>query len=353
MAINLKALFVSTIDGIFKRVNRITMTRELGLVILIVLLFIVASLAYPSVFPTYDNIAAILRNLALDGVMATGTLLLLVGGVFDLSIGAMFSMGGVVIGWMLKDMGMPLGLALIGALIMVALGGLLNGFLVAKVGVNALITTLGTMQIFRGIAILFGGPGIVLTNYSEFINLGQSNILGLQTGVWLMIIVVILFLYLLSKTRYFRQFYYIGGNEKAAELSGINVQRMKILGFVIMAILAGLSGIAFAARLGSAVSRAGDGKELQIITAVILGGASLQGGKGTVWGALAGVIFIALINNVMIIANVSTYWQSIVIGVILIMAVAADSIFTPSKSNRRKEMKIKKNKLTQANDRQA
>ena len=201
--------------------------------------------------------------------------------------------------------------------------GLVNGLIVARVRVNALIATLGTMGIYRGIAVLLGGPGITFLPDS-FSRPGQTVILGLQGPIWMMAAIAAVFSFLLSRTRYFRQYYYIGNNATAARLSGIDVPRMQIAGFAIMGFLAGFSGIAFASRVGTSVSISGDGAELRIITAAILGGASLTGGKGTIWGALVGVGFIALINNALIIASVSAYWQSIITGIVLVVAVAMD-----------------------------
>jgi ribose transport system permease protein len=179
------------------------------------------------------------------------------------------------------------------------------------------------MGIYRGIAVLLGGPGITFLPDS-FSRPGQAVILGLQGPIWMMASIAALFSFLLSRTRYFRQYYYIGNNATAARLSGIDVPRMQIAGFAIMGFLAGFSGIAFASRVGTSVSISGDGAELRIITAAILGGASLTGGKGTIWGALVGVGFIALINNALIIASVSAYWQSIITGIVLVVAVAMD-----------------------------
>jgi ribose/xylose/arabinose/galactoside ABC-type transport system permease subunit len=300
-------------------------SRELGLLGLVVLEVAIVSALYPDTFPTVDNFTAILRNMAGDGIMAVGMMLLLIGGVFDLSIGAMFSLTGVLVGWFLTQGGLSVPLAILCALALAALGGFLNGFVVAKVGVNALITTLGTLGIFKGIAILIAGPGISFLPDS-FSRLGQAEFARIQSPVWLMLGIGILFHYLLSHTRYFRQYYYIGGNERAAILSGIKVARMQILAFTLMGLLAGLAGIAFASRVASSVSIAGDGAELRVITAVILGGASLAGGRGTVWGALLGVFFIALLGNVLIIANVGSEYQSIVVGLVLVGAVAIDSI---------------------------
>lgn len=298
-------------------------SRELLLFIAILALAAVCSFAFPASFPTLGNFTAILRNLALDGVLAVGMMLLMVSGTFDLSVGGMLSLCGVITGWLLKTAGLPVPVAVLGGLLTGLAGGCLNGFVVARVKVNALIATLGTMGIFRGVAILLGGPGISFLPQG-FCATGQSVLFGLQLPVWVMLATAVLFHYLLTRTRLFRQFYYIGSNARAAHLSGIEVERMQMLGFSVMGLLAGLGGILFASRICTSVSIAGDGSELRVITAVILGGASLTGGKGSIPGALAGVAFIALINNILIISSVSAYWQSIITGVVLVAAVALD-----------------------------
>jgi len=288
-----------------------------------VLTIIIASFVFPDSFPSFLNAAGIMRNFALDAIMVCGMMVLMVSGVFDLSIGSIYSLVGVLTAALMKNMGWPVPLAVLAGLSAGILCGLVNGFITAKIKVNALITTLGTQQIFRGIAIFIGGTNIPNLP-PAFNSLAQSKFLGIQGFVWIMGAVVLITFFLLSQTRFFRQFYYIGGNLKAAKLSGINVSRMQMVGFAFMGLMAGLSGMLFASRLGAAVAVAGDGKELAIITATILGGASLSGGKGNIFGGLVGVIFIAIVNNLMILATVDAYWQSIVIGTILILAVATD-----------------------------
>jgi ribose transport system permease protein len=310
--------------------SRLRLTRETVLLLLMLAAVVGAAIAYPRSFPTWANLTALLRNMALDGVMACGMVVLMVGGLFDLSIGSMFSMIGVLTAWMLTVARLPVAIAIAAGLALATLGGMLNGWVVAKVKVNALIATLGTMQVFRGVAVLVGGPGIAGLP-SGFSRLGQTEWLGLQSPVWLMFGVAMAGQYLLAKTRFFRKYYYIGANPKAALLSGIPVERMQIFAFALMGLLAGLAGMAFAARVATATSTSGDGAELRIITAVILGGASLSGGRGTVWGTLAGVLFISLINNIMIFARLSPEWQSIIIGCVLVIAVAMDRFLARKK----------------------
>jgi len=237
----------------------------------------------------------------------------------------------VITGALMKKAGLPVPVSILVGLAVAALGGFLNGFVVAKVRVNALITTLGTMGIFQGIALLVGGPGITFLPDS-FTKFGQFEFVGLQAPVWLLLALALIAHYCLAHTRFFRQYYYIGSNAKAAHLSGIKVERMQMLAFTIMGVLAGVAGIAYASRIATASSTVGVGSELQAITAVILGGASLTGGKGTIWGAMIGVFFMGLMKNVLIISRVSSEWQGIILGGVLVLAVALDSVMNRKKT---------------------
>lgn len=305
--------------------------RELAMLAIVAAAIGICSILFPYSFRSVANLNAVLRNLAVDGMLAVGMMMLLVGGTFDLSVGAMMSMTGVLAGWLMKQHAWPPAAAVAAALAIAAAGGCLNGFVVARVKVNALIATLASMGIFQGVAVLVGGPGVDFLPDS-FTWIGQTEIIGVQLPVWIMLAMAAAGHYLLGHTRLFRQLYYVGSNRKAARLSGIAVERVEIIGFTLMGLIAGVAGVVFAARVGSAVSNAGMGAELRVITAVILGGASLTGGRGTIAGALLGVVFMALVNNVLIIAQVSSYWQGIVLGIVLILAVSLDSAL-----NRRRE----------------
>lgn len=299
-------------------------SREIDLLLVIYLTVVVLSILYPASFFSWENARAILRNLAVDGTLAVGMMALMVAGVFDLSVGSTMSMAGVLSGWLMVRQGWPVVPAVIAGLVAAAAGGVVNGLLVAWARVNALITTLGTMGVLAGIALLIGGPGIA--NLPErFTVIGQAEFLGLQFPVWFMAALAGVAHYLLRNSRPFRQIYYVGANAKAARLSGIAVEKIQVIGFTLTGLIAGAAGILFAARVGTAVSTAGMGAELRVVTAVILGGASLSGGKGSIPGALIGVLFIALVSNALIIIRLSSEWQSIVVGIILVLAVALDS----------------------------
>ncbi len=201
--------------------------------------------------------------------------------------------------------------------------GIVNGTLVTRFKINALIATLATLSIYRGGLQLVSGAGVtnIGNGYTVF---GQTQLLGIYSPFWFMAVIVLLFAFLVGRTRYFRQAYYIGGNPRAAKLSGINVDRTVFSFFVIMGLLAGLAGALLASRLNTAVVLAGQGVELKVITAVVLGGASLAGGAGTILGAFLGVLLMALLQNAMIIAGINPFWQLIVVGIVLLMSVGLD-----------------------------
>jgi ribose transport system permease protein len=310
--------------GGFRRIlHLLANSRELTLVILIVLLGGAMTIVYPNNFPTAYNAGAVLLNLAQNSILVTGMMLLMIGGVFDLSIGSTLALAGVVAavasvwwGWS----PLPSFLAGIGA---GAIAGAINGFIVTRVQINALITTLATMAIYRGVTQLISGTGIMSIG-NDFKAYGQAVFFGLQSPFWAALVIVLVGWWAVAKTRFFRQFYFIGGNARAAQLSGIRVARLTLIGFVIMGALAGLAGVLAAARLNAAVVTAGIGVELSVITAAVLGGASLRGGEGSIIGGVFGVLLIALVQNALIINGVGVFWQSIIVGLVLLAAVSLD-----------------------------
>jgi len=222
-----------------------------------------------------------------------------------------------------KELGFPpIPAFLVGCVWGTLLGGV-NGFLVTRFKINALIATLATLSVYRGGLQLVSGAGVtnIGNNFTVF---GQTQILGIYSPFWFMVVILLVFAFLVGRTRYFRQAYYIGGNARAAKLSGINVDRTVFSFFLIMGFLAGLAGALLASRLNTAVVLAGQGVELKVITAVVLGGASLAGGVGTIFGAFLGVLLMALLQNAMIIAHISPFWQLIVVGIVLLVSVGLD-----------------------------
>ncbi|WP_376795799.1 ABC transporter permease [Thermogemmatispora sp.] len=302
---------------------RLVRSRPLLLLILILLLSCFMAYLYPLSFLSLDNFSAVLLNASQFGILAVGMSILMIGGVFDLSIGSTLALCGVVVAVLIAYAHLPVPLAILLALAVGALAGLINGLIVTRIRINALITTLATAGIYRGVTQLISGTGVSPIS-DAFARVGQSVWLGFQSPFWVMVLIVAAGIWAVGQTRFFRQYYYVGANERAARLSGIRTSRLILIGFVIMGLLAGVAGVLNAARLNAAVVSAGIGVELQIITATVLGGASLKGGEGTVLGAFLGVIFIALVQNALIILDVDVFWQNIVIGIVLLVAVSLD-----------------------------
>ena len=295
------------------------------MIITLVLLCVIATVAFPGKFATSQNLSQILLNLSIDTIVAVGMMVLMIAGVFDLSVGSIVAFSGGLAGYLMYYHNtyflLAVGVALAGSVLI----GWLNGYLVAKIGINPLIQTLAMMGVVRGITLMLSGSGIQNFPY-KFIFIGQSKFLGLQAPIWYMLVTLLIFSFLMNNSAFFRQYYFLGSNEKAAFLSGMRVDRLKIWVFVLSAFLAGLAGILLTSRLDAALSTSGKGLELRVITAVILGGASLQGGQGKIWGAFLGAAFMGVINNILIISRVSGYWQEVILGLILIIAVGADSM---------------------------
>jgi ribose transport system permease protein len=297
--------------------------RVFTLGLTIALLCVAATMIWPDKFPTFGNLSQVLLNLSIEAIVAVGMMILLISGAFDLSVGSVVAFSGGLAAYLMYYHGVYVPVAVLAGLGGAVLIGLINGWLIAYIGINPLIQTLAMMGVVRGLALMLSGAGIQNLPPS-FEALGQSRFWGLQSPVWAMILVAVVFSFLVANSVFFRRYYYIGGNEQAAFLSGIRVKRMRVFSFALSAGLAGLAGILLSARLGAALATLGQGLELRVITAVILGGASLLGGQGSIAGAVLGALFMGLVSNVMIIARVSGYWQEIVLGLILIAAVSID-----------------------------
>lgn len=303
--------------------NKILQERVYSLGILLLVTALITSAVFPATFPTFDNFSQILLNLSIDTIVAVGMMLLLISGAFDLSVGSTVAFTGCLTAYLMHFHGAPVPVALACGMLGALIVGFINGYLIAYQNINPMIQTLAMMGIVRGCALLVSGSGIQNLPY-WFNAIGQSKLLGIQMPIWYMLATVGIFTFLFSKTIFFRRYYYIGGNERAADLSGIRVKKMKMVGFIISALLAGLAGILLSSRLGAALPTMGRGLELRVITAVILGGATLTGGYGKIPGALLGALFMGLIANIMVIARISGYWQEIILGLILIATLWVD-----------------------------
>lgn len=288
--------------------------------------FLAALLIYFSIsspfFLSVDNFRNILLSVTVLGIIAIPSTLLMVSANVDLSVGSTAAFCGMLFAVVADDRGLALGIlaAVAGG---VAIGAL-NGGLVARMGINSIITTLGTLSIFRGATKLLSNGQTVTV--SEFRALGSGSVLGVPTPVWLFAVVAVAFLLLMRYTRFGRGIYALGSNEHAARLVGIRPAPNLFALFVLTSGLAALAGLILVSQLRAAAPLAGEGLELSVVAAVLLGGASLRGGRGTVVGTTVGVLILGTLNNGLTILGVTSFWQEVARGAVLILAVGLDQL---------------------------
>ncbi|QDG75390.1 ABC transporter permease [Labrenzia sp. PHM005] len=299
-------------------------TREVTLILMILAIVVVMSFVSPY-FLSASNFRAVAVGMTPTAIIVIGMAILLASGGFDLSVGSVMALSSTVVALLLLA-GVPIPVAIVLGLVLGAVAGLVNGILITAVGINPLVATLGTMSIARGIALVLTEGFSVSSLPAAFGYAGKASVFGIPLLVVLTLSLIVLFDLAVRHTRFFRQIYFIGANEKAAMLSGIAVNRVRIIAYVLTGILAALAGVLLASRLMSGTPTAGNALELQVLAAAVIGGASLRGGEGTILGAFLGVVFVALINNAMTMLAVSIYWQMIVIGAVLVCAVALDML---------------------------
>lgn len=304
--------------------HRFWSIKEVPLFLVVVLMVTVLSIIKPG-FLIPGNIHAIFLGVSFELIIAIGMTLLLIMGGFDLSVGSIAGFSGVILG-----MSINAGLGVTGSIILALLAatavGFANGIIIAKLRVNALITTLAMMMIVRGlIYILTKGVGI--TNLPDAFNIiGRAKWLGIQLPIYITLAFVVVFGILFARSGWFRQFYFIGGNEEAARLSGIKVDRLRIFAYSFTGLMAGLAGLLLAARMGGAIPTQGQNIEMDIIAGCVIGGSSLAGGAGTMTGSFLGMLIMALVLNAFNLLGVDIYWQRMILGLILLAAVLGDTL---------------------------
>lgn len=315
--------------------NKINIFKSRPFVVFLInaVLFIVFSITNKYFFSVH-NLEAIGYGLLSVGIVSIGMMMVMVAGGFDLSVGSTLALTGVIAA-KLMEFGMPIIVSIIAALIIGAVVGYLNGFFITKVGINPFIATLSTMSMVRGLALAITQGMPVYGLPDKFAYLGEGRVFGFPFAILLMIILVTIFNIFMAKTPQGRLFYYTGGNEEAAKLSGIHTDRVKVASFMTVGVLAALAGVVMASRMMSMMSTAGTGLELKAIAACIIGGAALRGGEGTIIGAFLGTILVGIIEDILILSNVSSYWQLFASGAILALVVSLDMVVR--KIRRRKQ----------------
>jgi ribose transport system permease protein len=310
--------------AVLRWVGRVMQVRELTLVLMIAVVGIVLHLITGRFFTT-PTLNAIALGISTSAIIVLGMTAALVSGGFDLSVGSVFAVGGVTTAVALRD-GQPIPVAMLCGVGVGVLAGLINGLLITKVQINPFITTLGMLGIGRGMSLAITEGRPIPIRVDEFVVYGQGYLLGVPNLILIALLTILVGDFLMRRSALFRQIYYVGGNEEAARLSGINVDRVKLGVYTLSGLLAGLAGVLSVSRFTVADPSTGGGEELRVIAACIIGGCSLRGGKGTVIGGLLGLIFVGVINNGMIQLQVPVYWQQLTMGVVLLLAVGFDTL---------------------------
>lgn len=298
--------------------------RRYGLLVAFAVIIIALSIACPA-FLTRANLLNIVRQSSIHGVMAIGmTFVILTGGI-DLSVGSVLALTGIFCAY-LEHKGQPVELIVIGTMGLGALTGLINGVIITKGRVTPLVATLGMMSVARGLAHIFTGGQPVSGFGGRFSYIGEGEPLGVPVPILIFLLAVLVAAVVLRRTRLGRYIYAIGGNDEAARFSGINVDRFKIAAYAIAGLTAALGSVILTARLNAAESIAGQGYELDVIASVVIGGTSLMGGRGSIWGTLLGALLIGTINNGMNLLLIPAYWQLVAKGAIIVCAALIDRL---------------------------
>ncbi|TXJ21324.1 ribose ABC transporter permease [Brachyspira aalborgi] len=307
-----------------KNKNIIQYLQDYGSFIALIFLVIVIGAISPD-FRTVNNFLSLLRQSAINGLIAFGmTCVILTGGI-DLSVGSVLALTSIICAHTIK-IGLPAPLSMLIALIFGIILGTISGLMVTKSRLQPFIATLITMTGYRGLTmILSGGKPISRLGNNLLLNqIGKGSFLGIPIPVWILIIFFAIFLFVLKKTVLGRQIYATGSNAKAAELAGININNIKLIVYAVSGFMASLSGLILVSRLGSAQPTLGSGYELDAIAAVALGGTSMKGGRGKITGTLIGILIIAVLNNGLNIIGVSSYYQDVVKALVIFLAVISD-----------------------------
>ena len=305
--------------------------RQYGLFLVFGFICLIISLITPQ-FLTVSNWTIIVTQVSINALLAFGVTFVIITGGIDLSLGSIVAVTGVTSAMLAHPDSYPVLIPISIGLLAGLLMGAFNGFIITKSKIAPFIVTLGTMTIGRGLALILS-DGRPVSNLSDSFNyLGSGTVLGIPVLILIFILVFAVCSIILSKTILGRYIYAVGGNEQAARASGINIERVKLSVYSISGLLAGLAGILLASRITTGQPNAGAGFELDAIAAVVIGGTSTSGGKGNMAGTLIGVLLIGVINNGLDLLNVTSYYQQVVMGIIIIGAVVLDSLHQKSNS---------------------
>lgn len=303
-----------------RRENAVMFLREYAVLILLAALFITLSVVSDS-FLSVSNILNILNQQAPLAIVAVAGTLVIISGGFDLSTGAIFAISNVMAAWIAVNLeNVWLGLAL--APVIGLFLGAINGALITKLHIHSFLATLASSLAFRAVAVLVTGGALISVADPKFSIIGRDRLMGVFWSIYILVAFVIFIAFVLNRTKFGRYVFAVGGNEEAAVMSGISVDRIRIAVFALSGLAAGVASAIAVSRVASGQPLAGTGLELQAIAAIILGGTSIYGGMGAIWRSLGGVYLIALIGNGFNLLNLNPLFKDLVTGIIILSAVA-------------------------------
>ncbi len=297
---------------------------EVGILLALVAAVAVFALVNPS-FVAWANIESNVRTIAFIGIVGVGQAMLIIAGEFDLSVGSVAALGAVVAAILMSDHGLPIPLAVVAAVALGLLIGLVNGLLTVKVGLPALIVTLGMLFAARGLAYVISG-GTQVYPLPDGVRTLSDRVLGLPMAIWVFVVLALVADLAMRRSGFGRRLYAVGGNREAAQLAGIRADRVKLAAFMLTGALAALAGVLVMAQLGSGDPQIGMNWELAVIAAVVVGGISLRGGVGSIAGALLGVLFLQVVSSGLVVSGVEATLQPVAVGTVMIAALGIDQV---------------------------
>jgi ribose transport system permease protein len=298
------------------------MKKNVPFLILVFLLILFGFVA-PN-FMTFGNLRTLIRQVSFSGISAVGLMFVMISGGIDLSIGSQIVFSNVLLAIMMADWKLPPSLA-IPLILLVGTGlGAINGFLCIKLKIHPLIITLGTSAIFKGFGYIINRSRNIMGFPDSFRWFGQGYVWGIPVPVIIMVVVALIGSFILTKTYFGRKVFALGGNEEAARLAGVNLNKMKVVLFMICGFISAITTVLLLSRVFAGQTITGQGLEFDCLTAALLGGVSFKGGEGTIFGLMVGIIIIGVLNNAMQLANFPDFSQTVVKGAVLLIAVAFD-----------------------------
>ena len=298
--------------------------KEMGIFLMLFLIVVIFGIANPA-FLSINNIINILRSTSFILIIGVAMTFVLISGGLDLSVGSIVALGGVITGISIQS-GIPIPISILLGLSSGFVVGFVNGVTITFFKIPPLIVTLGMMYIIRGVVLIITKGAPIFPLPDSFNIIGQGQLFGLPIVVIIALFLAIISHIILTQTTIGREIHAVGGNIQTAFVSGIKIHKIKLFVYIATGTTAALSGIIMAARLASAQANSGTGYELLVIAAVIIGGTSMFGGSGTILGTAIGALFMTVVSNGMVILKVSVYWQNLVIGFIIILAVGLDQL---------------------------